>query len=189
MALSIPLAALATTAQGAAAATLKPLRPAVAGSCAFDIGNLAQNYMYPDARTNLDVWAVDGDALSDEGKPAELESPSSSSNLDCFQVQGGFGNGEVGIKLAQSSLCFNIAGDSHSAGAWVIMYNCTYPSNELFYEVGSGLGNATGVFRSVSSGLCIDLSGGFNAGSILEQKACSSDDPWQSWFINETVPS
>jgi hypothetical protein len=69
----------------------------------------------------------------------------------------------------------------------VIMYNCTYPSNELFYEYGSGLGNGTEVFKSESSGLCIDLSSGWNAGSVLVQKACSNDDPWQAWSINMSL--
>jgi hypothetical protein len=183
MALSVPLA---VTAQGASAATAKPLRPAVAGSCAYDTGNLADNYFYPDAKTNLDVWAVNGDALSDSG-PAELEAPSSSSNLDCFQVQGGFSNGELAYKLAQSALCLNISGNSKAVGARVILYNCTYTPNELFNTYASQVGNATGVIQSGSSGLCIDLSNGWHAGSILVQKTCVSDDPWQSWFINSST--
>jgi ricin-type beta-trefoil lectin protein len=180
MALSIPLA---TTAQGATAATTKPLLPATAGSCSYDTDNLGDAYMYPDARTNLDWWAEDGNALSDSG-PVTLEGVSSSSNLDCFHIVSDFGNSELTYQLAQSSLCLNIAGNSKSVGAWVIMYDCTYPPNELFNIFPSHVDNGTYVLESVSSGLCVDLSNGWNAGSILVQKACVNDDPWQSWSLS-----
>jgi Ricin-type beta-trefoil lectin domain len=96
---------------------------------------------------------------------------------------GGFGNGEAAFQLAHSDLCLNIAENSRSVGAWVILWPCTFPSNEMFYVGRSGLNDNSFDLISVSSGLCVDLSAGWHTGSILVQKTCIQGDPWQAWFL------
>jgi hypothetical protein len=177
MAAALPLA---TTAQAATAAKTAPQRPAVtAEGCTYWNAVLGYRYYEADKDRGLD-WTARSGATS--GSATILEPVNGSINTDCFHIQAGFGNSQVAFKLANSELCLNIAGNSHSVGAWAILYPCTYPSNELFYEDDAGTGDGGIQIQSASSGLCLDLSNGYNRGSILEQKACKFTDIYQSWF-------
>jgi Ricin-type beta-trefoil lectin domain-like len=94
-----------------------------------------------------------------------------------------FGGQLFAFQLANSDLCLNVARNSHSVGAWIILWPCTYSSNELFLPVATGLGDdSIGLETYGSGGLCIDLTNGYNKGSILEQKACKFEDIYQFWF-------
>jgi hypothetical protein len=179
MAVSIPLAA---TAQASTLAKTAPQRPATsAEGCTYFNAHLGDRYYEADRDRGLD-WTARSGATS--GSANVLEPVSGSLNTDCFHLEGGFGNGQVAFKLANSGLCLNIAGNSHAAGAWAILWPCLYPSNELFYENPDGLGDVGAQFKSASSGLCLDLNNGYNRGSILEQKNCVNADIYQSWFVD-----
>jgi hypothetical protein len=138
------------------------------------------NYIYPATDKSLDWWG------NGYRNPVELESVSSSSPDDCFKILAGYSNGQFELQLWQTDYCLNIAGDSTSVGAHVILYQCVASDNELFSFGIPGIpgGNS---FVSSSSGFCIDLSNGWNAGSILVQKNCLRNDPWQAW--SDTVLS
>lgn len=178
MAISIPLAA---TAQASTSAKAAPQRPATsAEGCTYFNAHLGDRYFEADKDMALD-WTARSGATS--GSANVLEPVSGTLNTDCFQIQAGFGNNQIAFKLANSGLCLNISGNSHAAGAWVILWPCLYPSNELFYEGSAGTGDEGADYTSVSSGLCIDLNNGYNRGSILEQKSCVFHDIYQSWFI------
>lgn len=176
-------ASLASTAHAASSSAARSAsgvaahRPAAASSaptCAYSSANLHFNYWGPSSDHNL-VWSS---TSSTSNNPVLLENKSSSSSLDCFKALG-FGNGVFEFEQNNSSLCLNVAGDSHSSGAWIILYSCVSSSNEKFRI---GFVNNQTQIQSVSSGLCLDLSNGFNVLSHVEQKTCQSpSDIYQEW--------
>jgi hypothetical protein len=178
MAVSISAGTTAHAAISAATASQRPAATAV--GCDYWTADLGYRYYEADKDRSLD-WTARSGATS--GSAVVFEPVSGSSLTDCFKAQGGFAGGAIAFQLASSDLCLNIAGNSHSVGAWAILYPCTYPSNELFYVAPSGTDDGSTQIESASSGLCLDLSNGYNRGSILEQKACKDADIYQSWFI------
>jgi len=178
MVVSIPLGA---TAHAATSVKTAPKRPAVsAEGCTYFTALLGYTYYEADKDRGL-TWTARSGATS--GSATVLEPVNGSINTDCFHVVGGFGGGYLAFKLANSELCLNIAGNSHSVGAWAILYPCIpYPLNELFIVNPAGTGDGGIQIESASSGLCLDLNNGYNRGSILEQKACVHADIYQSWF-------
>jgi hypothetical protein len=177
----LSMAAAAAAAGAAPAADAAPARPVVNPiSCAVATADLGFFYVTASGNTNL-AWTASGGS----GYPVQLENKSSSSAKDCFKLHdGGSGGGHVELQLYNTNLCLNIAGNSDAAGAWVILYPCDPPTNNEEFNVGAGVGDApdTVQLQAVSSGLCIDLAHGWNDGSVLEQKACLNNDPWQAWF-------
>jgi hypothetical protein len=122
------------------------------------------------------VWSSRGSAA---GNGVLIGNKSTTSSLDCFKALG-FGGGVFEFQQNQSDdLCLNVAGNSKSAGAWIILWPCVSSSNEKF---STGFLNNETQLRSVSSGLCIDVGNGFNVFSQLEQKPCQSrSDIFQLW--------
>jgi hypothetical protein len=174
MAVSIPLA---TTAQATTtSATIASQRPAVTVGCDYYVTLLHYDYYEADKSRGLVWWAQSSSANSN--KPAELENKSSSSKLDCFKVEAGFGNGRVQFLLANSSLCLKAA----SNGQVDLSFCGTNPTTTLWFVLISGLKDDSFSFKNASSGDCIDLSHGYRAGSILVQKACKNADKYQAWF-------
>jgi ricin-type beta-trefoil lectin protein len=176
MVLSVPLAgsAQAVTASGQAKSP-----PSDVTDCAYDTSLLQYSYYEADGDKGLDWWARNS---ATSGHPVILEPVSGSSDLDCFK-QFAYGNSAFEFELGITDLCLNIAGDSHAAGAWVILYPCTGSSNELFIPNPSGLGDDSESLGSQSTpGMCIDLDNGYNRGSILEQKPCKYGDVYQAWY-------
>jgi hypothetical protein len=178
MGASIPLAATAQAASSSAAASQRPVVTAAA-SCAFSSANLHFYYWGPATDRSL-VWSSRSSA---SGQGVILENKSTSSSLDCFKALG-FGSGVFEFQQNQSSLCLNVAGNSRSVGAWIILYPCISTSNEKF---NIGFFNNQTQLQSVSSGLCIDLSNGFNVFSQLEQKTCQGrNDIFQEWTVAQS---
>jgi Ricin-type beta-trefoil lectin domain len=186
MAITIPLTSTASaatspaTASGAAASHRSP--GANTEACWFWSANLHYPYWEADKDRSMAWWARNG---ATQGNPVILEPQDGNSILDCFQSQGGFGNNLFAYQLANSDLCLNVAGNSHSVGAWIILWPCTYSSNELFSIVNNGLNDNSVALETYggNGGLCIDLTNGYNRGSILEQKACKWQDIYQAWFV------
>lgn len=180
VALSVPVAA-----HGANAATTAPRSSGQ--FCQFANANLHFRYFTADQSPygTMNWWGPPGSAAAGQGSPIELEPPSGSSDQDCFKPVEGGGGSPPEFQLQyfhQQGLCLNVAGNSHNSGAWIITYACNpITANTLFQFFTSNLNNGSDYIVSVSSGLCIDLSNGFKAGSILVQKPCSNADPWQSW--------
>jgi hypothetical protein len=172
---------VATTAHAATfTPTTSQRSAATAVGCNYWTADLGYRYYEADKDTSID-WTARSGATS--GSAVVLEPVSGSSLVDCFKVQGGFAGGHVAFILASSDLCLNIAGNSHKVGAWAILYPCTYPSNELFNVISANTGDGGVQIQSASSLLCLDLSNGYNRGSILEQKDCSYGDIYQSWHV------
>jgi hypothetical protein len=145
-----------------------------APSCAYSSALLHFYYWGPAANTGL-VWSSAGSA---SGNPVLLGNKKTSSPLDCFKVLG-FGGGVDEFQQNNSSLCLNVAGNSKSAGAWIILYDCVSSANEKFRV---DFLNGQTQIQSVSSGLCLDLGDGFHVLSHLEQKTCQSpSDTYQEW--------
>jgi hypothetical protein len=181
MAASIPLAA---TAQAATSGTATSQRPATSGyGCWYDTALLHYHYFEADGNKSLD-WTASNNGASNS--PLILEPVSSSSALDCFKGEGGTGgNGRIEFQLANSDLCLNIAGDSHSIGAWVILYPCNDALNEQFTIFNAGVNDMAIRIKSSSSGLCIDLTNGsLSQGTILNQNNCKYGEIKQAWFEN-----
>lgn len=181
----VKLAALAVCAVMAVsipwAATTAPVANAAEG-CAYDVANLHYRYFEADHAKNLDWWGQSEKATSN--LPALLKSVSSGSDLDCFKTVGGFGGSRLEYQLANSDLCLNIAGNSHAVDAHAILYACnTNPINELFTVDDAGTGDGGISIRSASSGLCIDITGGYKSGASLVQKTCVYGDLSQSWHV------
>lgn len=174
LAVSTPLATAAQAATTSASTASQ--RPAVTVGCDYYVANLHYDYYEADKSRGLVWWAQSSSANSN--KPAELENKSSSSKLDCFKVEGGFGNGRVQFLLANSSLCLKAA----SNGQVDLSFCGTNPTTTLWFVLTSGLGDASFSFKNASSGGCIDLSNGYRTGSILVQKACKNADKYQAWF-------
>lgn len=176
MGASISLAATAQAASSSAAASQRPVVTTAAASCAFSSANLHFDYWGPATDKKL-VWSSRSSA---SGNGVLLENKSTSSSLDCFKALG-FGGGAFEFQQNQSSLCLNVAGNSRSVGAWIILYPCLSTSNEKFYV---GFFNGQTQLQSVSSGLCIDLVNGFNINSQLVQKTCQGrNDIFQEWTL------
>lgn len=171
---------LATTAQAATIVSQRPVASSSAG-CSYYTADLGYAYYEADKDRSLDWWARNS---ATSGNPVILEPVSGSSSLDCFHEQGNFSGhpNTIAFQLANSDLCLNIAGNSYSVGAWVILYACVYTTNELFYVGTAGTGDTGLMYESASSGLCIDLDNGYNRGSILEQKTCKFGDIYQAWY-------
>ena len=99
----------------------------------FRLSPVGQNLISARGARNLD-WS----SRSASGNAVMLGNKSSSSTLDCFHEEGG-GNDEVAFMQDKStSLCLNVAGNSHSVGAWVILYPCNFLPEEL-WKVGDSL--------------------------------------------------
>src|ERR1700722_2025063 len=127
-------------------------------------------YIYPSNGKTLDWWGHGND------NAVTLQDVSASSADDCFKAVAAFKGGYFELQLWQSPLCLNISGNSYSAGAHAILYDCDpTPSgatnNMLFYTAPNGEQPAEQIHVK-SSGLCLDLSSGWNPGSILVQKSC-----------------
>jgi hypothetical protein len=186
MAISIPLAPAARAAASPAAASgaAASHRSARVDSepCWYWSSLLHYDYWQADKDRSM-VWSARSNGTPAQGNAVILEPQNSNSILDCFKPEGGFGNNLVAWQLANSALCLNVAGDSHSVGAWIILWPCTYSSNELFLPVANGLDDDSTSYETYGSGgLCIDLDNGYNRGSILEQKECKWQDIYQSWY-------
>jgi hypothetical protein len=174
MGASISLAATAQAASSSATASQRPVANTLLASCAFSSAKVHFNYWGPASKRNL-VWSSHGSA---SGNGVKIENKSTSSSLDCFKALG-FGGGAFEFQQNQSDLCLNVAGNSRSPGAWIILYPCVSTSNEKFTL---GFFNGQTQLQSVSSGLCIDLTNGFNLNSQLVQKTCQSRaDIFQEW--------
>ena len=174
MAVSIPLA---TTAQAATSGTAASQH---AWGCAIDNALLETHYYEADQNRSVD-WTASNNGASNS--PLILEPVSGSSSLDCFKPEGGFGGCRFELQLVASDLCLNIAGDSHSVGAWVILWPCNSASNELFSTVNAQVGDQAFQIKSSSSGLCIDVTNGsLSPGTILNQNNCKYADIKQAWF-------
>lgn len=174
MGASISLAATAQAATSSATASQRPVANPLVASCAYSSAHLHFNYWGPAANKNL-VWSSRGSA---SGNGVLIGNKSTSSSLDCFKALG-FGGSAFEFQQSQSGLCLNVAGNSRSPGAWIILYPCLSTSNEKFTI--NFFNNQTQL-QSVSSGLCIDLVNGFNLNSQLVQKTCQSrSDLFQEW--------
>ena len=174
MGASISLAATAQAASSSATASQRPVASAAVASCAYSSANLHFNYWGPAANKNL-VWSSRGSA---SGNGVLIGNKSTSSSLDCFKGLG-FGGGAFEFQQNQSDLCLNVAGNSRSPGAWIILYPCISTSNEKFTL---NFYNDQTQLQSVSSGLCIDVANGFNVYSQLVQKTCQGrSDIYQEW--------
>jgi Ricin-type beta-trefoil lectin domain len=175
MGASISLASTAQAATSSATASQRPVASDTAPSCAYSSANLHFEYWGPLADRSM-VWSSRGSA---SGNAVLLGNKSTSSPLDCFKGLG-YGHGYFAFQQNNSDLCLNVAGNSKSAGAWIILYDCVSTANELFSV--NTIDNETQL-QSESSGLCIDLGNGFNAYSHLEQKPCSGTrgDIYQEW--------
>jgi len=170
------LVALASPAHAASSSiTASQQLDSVADSCAYATGNLHYAYWEPAADQSL-AWSSEGAA---SGNPVMLGYMKSSSPLDCFKEEN-YGHGEIAFEDYLADLCLNVAGSSHAAGAWIILYPCgTVPNNERFNENPSSEGIE---LQSIVSGLCIDLRSGYNPYSILEQEPCGGlNDISQQW--------
>jgi Ricin-type beta-trefoil lectin domain-like len=178
MAVSIPLA---TTTQAATSGTTVSQQPDTSSyGCWYDTGLLHYHYFEADGNKSLD-WTASNNGASNS--PLILEPVSSSSALDCFKPEGGTGDGRIEFQLANSDLCLNIAGDSHSIGAWVVLWPCNDAYNEQFTIFNAGLNDMAIRIKSYSSGLCMDLTNGsLNQGTILNQNNCKYGDLKQAWF-------
>ncbi len=169
---------MATSAQAASSATTSQ-RPAAVTGCALGVGYLNFGYYGPTADKRL-AWS----SQSSGSGPVMLGNVSTSSSLDCFK-QLGYGNNQWAFKQYSSGYCLNVAGNSHAAGAWIILWPCVSSANELFHE--QYVNNELQLW-SVSSGLCIDLRSGLNVYSILEQKPCRSfGDIYQTWYVEHQL--
>jgi hypothetical protein len=183
MAVSVPVA---TAAQAATSSTAASHRTTVAEAqgCSFDTANLHDVYVEAAGDKNLD-WTARNSAT--QGNPVILEPVSGSSDLDCFQPQGNIPGhpGALEFQLANSDLCLNVKGDSHSVGAYIILWPCVSSANEAFYVSESGVNDSEQIQAySSNSLLCIDLDNGYQRGSILELKAEVDHDIYQSWYYN-----
>jgi ricin-type beta-trefoil lectin protein len=177
---SIPLASAAQAAPFSAATSSSAAaahRPAVADAaptCAYSSANLHFYYWGPPSDKSL-VWSS---TSSSSGNAVLLGNKKTSSPLDCFKSLG-FGHSQFSFQQNNSDLCLNVAGNSKSSGAWIILYPCVSTANEKFTL--DTYNNETQL-QSVSSGLCVDLGNGYNALSHLEQKACQGrSDKYQEW--------
>jgi hypothetical protein len=174
MGASISLAATAQAASSSATASQRPVASAARSGCAYASANLHFNYWGPAAHGNL-VWSSRGSA---SGNGVLIGNKSTSSSLDCFKALG-FGGGAFEFQQYQSSLCLNVAGNSRSAGAWIILYPCISTSDE---KLTLNFFNNQTQLQSVSSGLCVDMANGFQIFSQLVQKSCQSrSDIYQEW--------
>jgi hypothetical protein len=174
---STSLASTAQAASSSATASQRPMISETAPTCAYSSANLHYDYWGPSANHNL-VWSS---TSSSSGNAVLLGNKKTSSPLDCFKPLG-FGENEFEFQQNNSSLCLNVAGNSKSAGAWIILYPCVSTANEKFYV--DFINNKTQL-QSVSSGQCIDLGNGFNVLSHLEQKPCQSEsDTYQEWSLS-----
>jgi opacity protein-like surface antigen len=170
------LIALASPAQAASSPATASQQPdSVGDTCAYAVGNLHYAYWEPEADSSL-AWSSEGAA---SGNAVMLGNVKSSSPLDCFKEQY-FGNGQIAFEDYLASLCLNVAGNSHAAGAWIILYACgNYPNNERFSENPTSNGIE---LQSITSGLCIDVANGYKAYSIIEQEPCGGlYDVSQQW--------
>lgn len=167
---------LATTAQASSSVAVAaqhasaPQRPASnedSPSCTFATANLHFHYWGPASDSSL-VWSSTSPT---SGGAVLLGNKKASSPLDCFKGQS-FGGGVFAYQqYASPELCLNVAGNSKSSGAWIILYSCVYSPNERFQEE-YDYGDLQ--LKSVSSGLCVDLGDGYNVLSHVEQKPCQS---------------
>ena len=174
MGASISLAATAQASTSSATASQRPAASDAAASCAYSSALLHFYYWGPAANKSR-VWSSRGSA---SGNGVLIGNKSTTSPLDCFKGLG-FGGGAFEFQQNQSDLCLNVAGNSKSSGAWIILYPCLSTSNEKFYV--NTYNNETQL-QSASSGLCIDVANGFNVYSQLEQKTCQSrSDIYQEW--------
>ncbi len=182
LALAGPLLVLGLGSGVAGASVAPAARPAAVNynSCEFRIPNFGERYYEADKSRGLDWWPRDN---ANSGSPLVLQPVSSGSSLDCFHVEGGFGGSKLEFQLNHSSLCLNIAGNSHAVGAWVILWPCISASNEMFKLNAAGTNDGAESISSASSGLCIDMGNGYHAGSILEQKICEFGDIYQAWIV------
>jgi hypothetical protein len=166
-------------AQAASSGTTVSQRPDSPDStgCLFAVANLNYRYYGPNYDRGL-VWSSVGPA---SGNAVELGYKKSSSSLDCFKALGGFGNDEFEYEQYDPpGLCLNVAGNSYTAGAWIILYACVSTANERFIEYGTSYGIQ---LQSASSGLCVDLTNGLNPYSILDQEPCGNPgDIYQEWY-------
>ena len=170
------LVALASPAHAASSSTTASRQlDSITDTCAYATGDLHYAYWEPVADQSL-AWSSEGAA---SGNAVMLGNLKSSSPLDCFK-QENYGHGQIAFEDFQADLCLNVAGASHAAGAWIILYPCgTVPNNERFNENPSSIGIE---LQSISSGLCIDVSNGYKAYSILEQEPCGGlNDISQHW--------
>jgi Ricin-type beta-trefoil lectin domain-like len=160
MAAFIALAAPARA--GSFAATASP--QLASATCTFATADLGYFYYEPKSDLSL-AWSSEG---AQAGNTVMLGNKKPSSALDCFKPQG-FGHSYFEYQQYSSGLCLNVAGDSHSAGAYIILWPCVSTANEMFYTLVNGYGIQ---LQSESSGLCVYLKSGLNVYSILEQEPC-----------------
>jgi Ricin-type beta-trefoil lectin domain len=169
---------LASTAQAASSSATASQRVVANNhSCAFAVANLGFSYWGPNADRSM-VWASEGLKL---GNAVLLGNKSTTSPVDCFKQQHDDAGGpNFAFQQNESGLCLNVAGNSKSAGAWIILWDCVSTPNEFF---SLNTVNGETQLRSLSSGLCIDLGNGFNTYSHVEQKPCSGTrgDIYQEW--------
>jgi Ricin-type beta-trefoil lectin domain len=174
MGASISLASTAQAATSSAAASYRPAVSNAAPTCAYSSANLHFYYWGPASDPSL-VWSS---TSSTSNNPVLLGNKKPSSPLDCFKGLG-YGHSQFAFQQNNSALCLNVAGNSKSSGAWIILYPCVSTANELFTV---NTYNGETQLQSVSSGLCIDLGNGYNVLSHLEQKTCQSrSDKYQEW--------
>jgi hypothetical protein len=160
--------ALATPAHAASSAATASPRLASA-TCTFAVADLGFFYFEPKSDLSL-AWSSEGAA---SGNTVMLGNKKPSSALDCFKPQG-FGDSYFEYQQYSSGLCLNVAGNSYSPGAYIILYPCVSTANERFYTLVNNYGIQ---LQSESSGLCVYLKSGLSVYSILEQEPCYGPGP------------
>jgi hypothetical protein len=115
-----------------------------------------------------------------EGSPIYLGSYTGSLN-QCWELLGGFGNGEVEFSLADSPMCIRVYNGDTNAGAYMEDWPCLSQTSELFKTLADG---SRIMFENVKSHLCITGDSGIVSGATLDQEGCSNYGSSQSWRLN-----